>query len=294
MAKSTKITHEKILIGSKCQEQFLPLSTPQLTFLKDHGINFAGMSRLKGKYEIRRVNNHAHLVHYTLGGQGWLKTNNDKVVTLKKGQVWISAEGTIQEYGLKGDHWDILWFDLSNRAPWTIIEKLGTTVRQSDIGSRLHEIMNILMWESETNHTYASRIIQLCSEIILSYLEREFLLEYDENDYEYTSKLHDLFYNKVKAQIRYPWTVKELCSQSELYVSPTHFSRLCLQHLKKAPMKIVSQLRMERAVELLHSSNYSILQISELVGYENYFAFSTAFKRWHGVAPRDYRKKLNQ
>ena len=59
-------------------------------------------------------------------------------------------------------------------------------------------------------------------------------------------------------------------------------------------MKIVSQLRMECAIELLHSSNYSILQISELVGYVNYFAFSTAFKRWHGVAPREYQKKLNQ
>jgi len=58
-------------------------------------------------------------------------------------------------------------------------------------------------------------------------------------------------------------------------------------------MKIVSQLRMERAVELMHGFNYSIMQISELVGYENYFAFSTAFKRHHGVAPRDYRKKFN-
>ena len=122
----------------------------------------------------------------------------------------------------------------------------------------------------------------------------EFSFEYDENDYQITSKLHDLYYNKVKSQIRYPWTVAELCSQSELYVSSTHFSRLCLRHLKLPPMKIVSQLRMGRAVELLHGSAYSISQISELVGYENYFAFSTAFKRMYGVAPRDYRKKLNQ
>lgn len=293
MAKATKNIRETLMIGSDCQERFLPLSTPQLTFLREHGVSFAGMSTLRGQYEIRRNNNHAHLVLYTLGGKGWLKADG-KTVTLGEGSVWISAEGNAQEYGLKGETWEILWFDLANRPPWNIIEKIGTAIRKSDLGIRFHEIMDILMWESETDHTHASRIIQLCSEVILSFLEREFVFEYDENDYQITSKLHDLFYNKVKAQIRYPWTVKELCTQSELYVSATHFSRLCLQHFKLSPMKMVSQLRMERAVELLHGSNYSILQISELVGYENYFAFSTAFKRHHGVAPRDYRKKLNQ
>jgi AraC-like DNA-binding protein len=293
MAKSTKNIRETLIVGPDCQERFLPLSTSQFTFLREHGVSFAGMSTLKGQYEIRRNNNHAHLVLYTLGGKGWLKTDN-KTVILKKGQVWISAEGNVQEYGLKGEYWEILWFDLRNRPPWNIIEEIRTIIRTSDLGFRFHEIMDTLMWESETNHTHASRIIQLCSEVILSYLEREFLFEYDESDYQITSKLHDLFYNKVKAQIRYPWTVMELCTQSELYVSATHFSRLCLEHLKLSPMKIVSQLRMEQAVELLHGSNYSILQISELVGYENYFAFSTAFKRRYGIAPRDYRKKLNQ
>lgn len=293
MAKSTKNIREAIIVGSGCQERFLPLSTAQLTFLREHGVSFAGMSTLRNQYEIRRNNNHAHLVLYTLGGQGWLKTDN-RAITLEKGQVWISAEGNVQEYGLKGEYWEILWFDLENRPPWNIIEKIGTAIRASDIGFRFHEIMDILMWESETKHAHASKIIQLCAEIILSYLEREFLFEYVENDYQITSKLYDLFYNKVKGQIRYPWTVKKLCEHSELYVSATHFSRLCLQHLKLSPMKMVSQLRMERAVELLHGSNYSILRISELVGYENYFAFSTAFKRRHGIAPRDYRKKLNQ
>ena len=293
MAKSLKNIRETLIVGPDCQERFLPLSTSHLTFLREHGVSFAGMSTLRGQYEIRRNNNHAHLVLYTLGGKGWLRTDN-KTVTLEKGQVWISAEGNAQEYGLKGESWEILWFDLGNRPPWNIVEKIGTAVRTSDLGFRFYEIMDILMWEAETKGTHASRIIQLCEEVILSYLEREFLCEYDENDYQVTSKLHDLFYTKVKAQIQYPWTVKELCNRSELYVSPTHFSRLCLQHIHMSPMKMVSQLRMERAAELLHGSNYSILQVSELIGYENYFAFSTAFKRCHGLAPRDYRKKLNQ
>lgn len=291
MSKSDKNIREMLIIGPKCEEHFLPLSSPQLKFLREHGVTFAGTSVLRGEYEIRRKNNFAHLVHYTLGGQGWLRTEKKKV-TLKPGQVWISAEGTPQEYGLEGDFWQILWFDLANLPPWTIVKNMGTCIRNSDMGKRFHEVMDILIWESQTNHPHSERIVQLCSEIIISFLEREFLLEYNENDYLITAKLHDLFFNKVKAQIRYPWTVKELCENSDLYVSPTHFSRLCQEHLNQAPMKMVAQLRMERAVELLHSSNYTIQQIAELVGYENYFAFSTAFKRWHGTSPRTFRKKI--
>ena len=102
MAKSLKNIRETLIVGPDCQERFLPLSTSHLTFLREHGVNFAGMSTLRGQYEIRRNNNQAHLVLYTLGGKGWLRTDN-KTVTLEKGQVWISAEGNAQEYGLKGE-----------------------------------------------------------------------------------------------------------------------------------------------------------------------------------------------
>lgn len=291
MAKATKNIRETLIIGPQCEEHFLPLSSPQLTYLRDHGVSFAGTSVLRGRYEIRRKDNHAHLIHYTLEGRGWLQMNKQKI-QLKPGQVWISAEGTPQEYGLQGEYWKILWFDLVNQPPWTIIEEIGSVIRNSDLGKRFHEIMSILMWEFQTNQPQALRIVQLCSEIILAYLEREFILEYKENDYLITAKLHALFFNKVKARLRHSWTVNELCEHSELYVSPTHFSRLCLQYMNTAPMKMVSQLRMERAVELLHSSNFPIQQIAKLVGYENYFAFSTAFKRWEGVSPRELRKKM--
>lgn len=290
MADYSKNIRETLIIGPECQEHFLPLS--RLEYLRKHGVCFAGTSILRGEYEIRRKTNNAHLVHYTLRGQGWLKRGGKKTV-LKPGQVWISAEGTPQEYGLKGEMWEILWFDLVNQPPWTIISEIGTRVRQSGMGKRFQEVMNSLIWESQTNHMHAERIIQLCSEMTLSYLEREFAVEYDEDEYIVTNKLHNLFFYRVKAQVRSPWSVGRLAEQSGLYVSPTHFSRLCVQHLNISPMKMVTKLRMERAVELLHSSNFPIQQIAELVGYENYFAFSTAFKRWSGSSPREFRKKLS-
>ena len=293
MAQTGKNIRETLIIDPKCNEMFMPLSSPGLHYLREHGLCFSGMSVLRKRYEIRRKTNNAHLLVYTLGGEGWLKTEGYDGILIP-GQVWISADGTPQEYGLHGKEWEILWFDLKNQPPWTVINEIGTCVRESVQGKRFQQTMDMLMWEFQTEGLHADRVIQLCSEIIIGYLEREFALEYDSSNYYITNRLHNLFFNTVKSQIQYSWTVNELAEKSDLYVSPDHFSRLCVQHLNISPMKMVNQLRMERAMELLHGTNYPIREIALLVGYQNYFAFSTAFKRWNGVCPKSFRNKLSE
>jgi len=293
MVQTGKNIRETLIVDPACNEMFMPISSPKLSYLRGHGVCFSGVSVLRKGYEIRRKTNNAHLVVYTLGGEGWLKTDGyDGILT--PGQVWISADGTPQEYGLHGDKWEILWFDLQNKPPWTVISEIGTCVRESVQGKRFRHTMDMLMWEFQTEGLHADRMIQLCSEIIIGYLEREFTLDYDSSSYYITNKLHDLFFNTVKSQIQHSWTVGELAEKSKLYLSSDHFSRLCVQHLKISPMKMVNQLRMERATELLHGTNYAIQEISLLVGYQNYFAFSTAFKRWSGVSPRAFRNRLSK
>ena len=193
---------------------------------------------------------------------------------------------------MHGKEWDILWFDLQNQPPWTVINSIGTSVRESAQGKRFQQIMNMLMWEFQTDGLHADRMMQLCSEIIIGYLEREFALEYDSSSYGVTNRLHNLFFNTVKSQIQHSWTVSELAERSGFYISTDHFNRLCVRHLNTSPMKMVNRLRMERAMELLHGTNYPMQEIALLVGYQNYYAFSTAFKRWSGASPRAFRNKL--
>ena len=51
----------------------------------------------------------------------------------------------------------------------------------------------------------------------------------------------------------------------------------------------MARLRMARARALLISTNLPVYQTAALVGYENPFAFSTAFKRHTGQTPREFR-----
>ena len=293
MVQTGKNIRETLIVDPECSEIVLPLTSPKLHYLREHGLFLSGIRVLRKHYEVRRKTNNSHLVLYTLGGEGWLKTEGYDGI-LVQGQVWISAEGTVQEYGLHGEEWKFLWFDLQNKPPWTVISGIGTSVRESVQGQSFRQAMDTLMWEFQTDGMYADRVIQLCSEMILAYLEREFALECKSSSYYITNRIHNFFFTTVKSQIQHPWTVKELAEKSELYISPDHFGRLCVRYLKISPMKLVNQLRLERAMELLHGTNYPIQKISTLVGYQNYFAFSTAFKRWSGASPRSFRDKLSK
>lgn len=291
MGRTGKNIRETLIIGRRCHEHFLPLSSPNLTFLRSHGVVFSGTSVLRGRYEIRRRTNNAHLVHYTLDGSGWLRTDTYDTV-LKPGQVWISPQGTAHEYGLKGQSWEILWFDLKDQPPWSVLKDFGTCIRESVLGKRFKHVLDSMMWELQTRGLNADKIIQLLSENILFYLEREFELQYDSSNHVVVNQLHLLF-SEVRAQAQHPWSVEQLAHESKLFVSPDHFSRLCVQHLGISPMRMVAQLRMEKARELLRSTNFPLKEIVGLVGYQNYFAFLTAFKRWYGSSPRQFRQQVS-
>ena len=53
-------------------------------------------------------------------------------------------------------------------------------------------------------------------------------------------------------------------------------------------------LRIEKAKELLSSSDDSVAAIGQAVGYENYYSFKRAFIRRESVSPKDYRDKLRE
>ena len=160
------------IISPQCKETFFPLSSARFKFLRDNGVRFIGTSLLRGQYLIRRKTNNAHVVHYTLGGRGSVKTGNYNT-KLTEGMVWISPNGTAQEYGLDGDFWHILWFDLQNQAPWHIINTFGTCIRGSSIGKQFQHIVELMLWENQVKGLHSEKILQLFSETILLCLEKK-------------------------------------------------------------------------------------------------------------------------
>nr|MDQ2687456.1 helix-turn-helix transcriptional regulator [Armatimonadota bacterium] len=94
-------------------------------------------------------------------------------------------------------------------------------------------------------------------------------------------------WERVDAHLAHPWTVADLANVAG--TSGEHLRRLCRSQMGRSPMRHVAHLRMRRAAALLSTQSYTVEAVAEQVGYENPFAFSTAFKRSLGLSPSDYR-----
>ncbi|MFD2614388.1 AraC family transcriptional regulator [Paenibacillus gansuensis] len=80
----------------------------------------------------------------------------------------------------------------------------------------------------------------------------------------------------------------------ELGLSSTYIGRIYKQHTMKTILGYISEVRMNKARELLHGTNESIGDIAERIGYANGPYFFKAFKKANGVTPAEYRKHVRQ
>lgn len=77
-------------------------------------------------------------------------------------------------------------------------------------------------------------------------------------------------------------------------VSASHFSRIFSQEAGITFIEYLTQVRVERAKELLRCTNKKIAEIAQEIGYRDTRYFYTLFKKNVGCTPREYRKKENQ
>lgn len=75
-------------------------------------------------------------------------------------------------------------------------------------------------------------------------------------------------------------------------MSKYHFCRVFSEVFGESPYQYISKIRIERAKELLVTSQRSINDICELVGYTSIGSFSALFRKKTGLSPTQYRTKL--
>lgn len=93
----------------------------------------------------------------------------------------------------------------------------------------------------------------------------------------------------VHAEPARGWTVAALAAGAGL--SRSAFARRFTAVAGLAPLTYLTWWRMTLAARHLRESNSTIAVVARGVGYTNEYAFSTAFRRHHGVSPGRYRKR---
>ena len=69
-----------------------------------------------------------------------------------------------------------------------------------------------------------------------------------------------------------------------------HVTRQFTQHVGMSPTRYLSNLRVDRAADLLATTNYKLLDICHAVGFENEGYFYRSFRTRKGVTPLNFRR----
>lgn len=83
------------------------------------------------------------------------------------------------------------------------------------------------------------------------------------------------------------WTVASLAEKVSM--SRSAFAARFTSLVGQPPLHYLHECRMRKASQLLQKTSVGLKQVASRVGYHSLPAFSTAFKRWFGVAPGRYR-----
>lgn len=75
-------------------------------------------------------------------------------------------------------------------------------------------------------------------------------------------------------------------------ISPSYLSHMFKRRTGIKLVDYIHKARISRAKQLLESTSFTIAEISQQVGYSSSASFSTTFKRYESITPREYRDRF--
>jgi AraC-like DNA-binding protein len=77
-------------------------------------------------------------------------------------------------------------------------------------------------------------------------------------------------------------------------MSPAHFSRFFKKHLARGFAEVLSEMRVERAADLITQTDKDLKQISLEAGFADQSYFTKVFHKLRGTTPAEYRQQQRQ
>jgi AraC-like DNA-binding protein len=208
---------------------------------------------------------------------------------LRSNTIWIGPAGIEHDYHIAQDPWKIAWacFKPENKLRFSPTQ---AKVLHAHSPCEIDHLFRQIIEECDTQRAHYSSILESYARLVSLIFKRD-LTSIPHTPVDSRQILFEQLVREVRNNPGKDWTSEALIKTLKLSVSSDRFRQLCLNYLDKAPRDLVASIRMEISCELLTETDYCIYTIASMVGYENEYAFSTAFHRIMGVPPREYRNQ---
>ncbi|MCL2043923.1 MAG: AraC family transcriptional regulator [Treponema sp.] len=237
------------------------------------------------------------LFHYIFSGKGQLMSTDDK--------------GRVNEYQLEAGQGFLIWpmqhnfYSANEKFPWVygwvefdglkareLVTQAGLTFNSpvytsSDNEERekmKKELSAIINNKNSPPLTLIGHLYLFLSSLITSSSLREKAQGGSLRDFyirEAISFIEQHYHEDISVE-----SIASFCSLDRSYLG-----KIFKNKLNTSPQEFLIHYRMNKACELMKITNYTIGEISGLVGYSNQFNFSRVFKHTIGKSPREWKNE---
>ena len=238
-----------------------------------------------------------YLFHYVLSGKGKVYYFNDDGVStvfiVNGGEGFMIWPGQIARYVADEDNpWTYTWVGFAGLKAQGFVTQSGLTTqhpvyttRNSDEDTMLKEkFLSIVNCTNDLPIETIGNFYLLFSILIESSAARK-KTPGDSLRAFYVNEAINYMEKHYKEKI----TVDDIAAFCSL--NRTYLGKIFNNEIKTSPQDFLIRYRVSKACELMKSTDKNIGDICGMVGYQNLFTFSRAFKKVMGASPREWRTK---
>lgn len=220
---------------------------------------------------------------YCLEGKGWYKVGKKKVIA-ESGHYFVLPANEPHSYGSSKDNpWSILWFHFEGTSAAYYVQKASELQSAIEAKSFLRFFKEIY---SAISHSYALDSLSYASSLLHHLFGQIcFKAASTSNDNSIETVIHYLQDNLDQVV-----TLNELASHTGY--SPCYLSTLFKQKTGHAPLVYFNILKIQKACQLIDTTDMQINQVSHMVGIQDPYYFSRLFTKIVGVSPINYRNMV--
>lgn len=255
------------------------LDQPVCELLAQHHILHAGVMNAQIPFEISRANQSGTFMMACFAGEGRVLADG-RWIQIKAGEACLLPPFVANALKcVKGKAWEFCWVRyLESRECAPIVSKVSP-VSGKFYAEPLCLAIRGLIIESSDMAVAASQHhwVELIHQYVLRFAQ----------PHQDDQRLWKLW-KYVEKDLGHDWSLGDLAKTA--YVSEEHLRRLCKKQLGRSPVQHLTFLRIQRACELLATSEDKVDVIARAIGYSNGSHFSNIFYKWVGIRPSDYQR----
>lgn len=232
------------------------------------------------------------VIHLVESGSGIFEVNKE-ITTLHQNDGFIVRKGQkIKYYGQKDDPWKNYWVGISGRhldsyINSTILKDRDTLTFSPD--SRAAAVIKEICLfakqsDDELNNSiwYKFKVYELLYHLAQEFGDSNYDLKLPQRSYAEVA--HDYISSNYNKNL----TVVDVADF--IGISRSYLYRLFKEKYDLSPQEYLLEKRLHSASKLLETTNDSIYEVSQQVGYDNQLLFSKNFRKHYGISPSKYRK----